>query len=250
MGLSRTDSRGQPLAYQARLDREARHLHGAETVGDALQDDDEIVLHPSIEAGGGASACGERRSIATPSTSSTRRVALLARVAIEPDWQPAFDWTSLRRSPRRRSARRHARRRRHRRAALGRSAPARRTWPGSASASAPATGPSSAPSRRAIWSASSHEASSAVVARHGLPPGTVVRWIARAEPSVAGSARRRSTTSTSSRSGQPPAIDEAPLAAFLAGAAVRDGAPSAGASPRSSFGGRARGGHRLGARGG
>jgi hypothetical protein len=58
MGLSRTDSRGQPLAYQARLDREGRHLHGAETVGDALQDDDEIVLHPSIEAGGGAGRLG------------------------------------------------------------------------------------------------------------------------------------------------------------------------------------------------
>lgn len=53
MGLSRTDRDGGPLAYQARLDREGRHLHGAEMVGDALQEDDEIVLHPSIEAGAG-----------------------------------------------------------------------------------------------------------------------------------------------------------------------------------------------------
>jgi hypothetical protein len=51
MGLARNDVEGRPLAYQARLDREGRHLNGAETVGDALQEDDEIVLTPNIDAG-------------------------------------------------------------------------------------------------------------------------------------------------------------------------------------------------------
>ena len=52
MGLAPTSSTGQPLAYHARLDREGRHLHGTETVGDALQSDDELVLTPDIDAGG------------------------------------------------------------------------------------------------------------------------------------------------------------------------------------------------------
>ena len=51
MGLARSDADGQPLRYQALLDREGRHLHGAETVGDALREDDEIVISPSIDAG-------------------------------------------------------------------------------------------------------------------------------------------------------------------------------------------------------
>lgn len=51
MGLSRNDAAGQPLSYQARLDREGRHLHGAETVGDALREGDSIVLTPNIDAG-------------------------------------------------------------------------------------------------------------------------------------------------------------------------------------------------------
>jgi hypothetical protein len=54
MGLARTSSGGQPLAYHARLDREGRHLHGTETVGDALRTDDELVLTPDIDAGRGA----------------------------------------------------------------------------------------------------------------------------------------------------------------------------------------------------
>ena len=53
MGLALTGSGGQALAYHARLDREGRHLHGTETVGDALQADDELVLTPDIAAGGG-----------------------------------------------------------------------------------------------------------------------------------------------------------------------------------------------------
>jgi hypothetical protein len=51
MGLARNDSEGHPLQYQARLEREGRHLRGAETVGDALLEDDEIVLTPDIDAG-------------------------------------------------------------------------------------------------------------------------------------------------------------------------------------------------------
>ena len=51
MHLPKTDSSGQPNAYHAYLHREGRHLHATETVGDALQADDEIVLQPDIQAG-------------------------------------------------------------------------------------------------------------------------------------------------------------------------------------------------------
>ncbi|TMA32304.1 MAG: hypothetical protein E6J79_19185 [Deltaproteobacteria bacterium] len=51
MGLARNDVEGRPLNYQARLEREGRHLNGAETVGDALSEDDELVLTPNIDAG-------------------------------------------------------------------------------------------------------------------------------------------------------------------------------------------------------
>ncbi len=51
MGLARTDVEGRPLNYYARLEREGRHLHGSETVGKALQEGDEIVLTPNIDAG-------------------------------------------------------------------------------------------------------------------------------------------------------------------------------------------------------
>ncbi len=51
MGLARNDVDGQPLNYQARLNREGRHLNGAETIGDSLREDDEIVLTPNIDAG-------------------------------------------------------------------------------------------------------------------------------------------------------------------------------------------------------
>ena len=51
MGLSRNDTEGRPLQYYARLDRDGRHLNGSEIVGDALREDDEIVLTPNIDAG-------------------------------------------------------------------------------------------------------------------------------------------------------------------------------------------------------
>jgi hypothetical protein len=46
-----TDQDGRPLQYRARLEREGRHLHDSEIVNDALQPDDEVVLHPKINAG-------------------------------------------------------------------------------------------------------------------------------------------------------------------------------------------------------
>lgn len=51
MGLPNEDVEGRQLSYQARLDREGRHLHSSETVGDVLQENDELVLHPRIQAG-------------------------------------------------------------------------------------------------------------------------------------------------------------------------------------------------------
>jgi hypothetical protein len=51
MELPQRDPEGRPLTYQARLEREGRHLHASETVGDALQPADRLVLHPRISAG-------------------------------------------------------------------------------------------------------------------------------------------------------------------------------------------------------
>ena len=45
------DSNGRPLAYQPRLEREGRHLHTSERIGDVLQDQDTLTLQPSIDAG-------------------------------------------------------------------------------------------------------------------------------------------------------------------------------------------------------
>jgi hypothetical protein len=50
--LTRHDSSGRPLTYQARLDREGRHLLPSERVGDALHAGDRLVLQPNIDAGG------------------------------------------------------------------------------------------------------------------------------------------------------------------------------------------------------
>jgi hypothetical protein len=51
MNLPANDSNGQPLSYQARLEREGRHLNSAERVGDALMNSDELMLQPNIDAG-------------------------------------------------------------------------------------------------------------------------------------------------------------------------------------------------------
>ena len=52
--LSRTNPAGAPVVYHGRLQREARHLHNSEIVGEALQSGDVISLHPKINAGAGA----------------------------------------------------------------------------------------------------------------------------------------------------------------------------------------------------
>jgi hypothetical protein len=51
MKLPQTDSEGRPVVYHARLDREGRHLHGSELVGEALRNEDLIILLPHITAG-------------------------------------------------------------------------------------------------------------------------------------------------------------------------------------------------------
>jgi hypothetical protein len=53
MNLPRNDNGGKPLTYHARLDREGRHLHASELVGETLQPNDRLVLHPEIHAGQG-----------------------------------------------------------------------------------------------------------------------------------------------------------------------------------------------------
>jgi len=51
MGLTQRDPAGREYTYQARLDRDGRHLNPSEVVGDVLREDDQIVLHPNIDAG-------------------------------------------------------------------------------------------------------------------------------------------------------------------------------------------------------
>ncbi len=51
MDLPENDAVGQKLTYQARLEREGRHLHASELVSDALRTDDRLVLQPNIDAG-------------------------------------------------------------------------------------------------------------------------------------------------------------------------------------------------------
>ncbi|MGH7127706.1 MAG: hypothetical protein ACREIV_03995 [Planctomycetaceae bacterium] len=51
MRLPQNDSEGRPLTYHARLEREGRHLHASESIGETLQNEDHIVLQPHIQAG-------------------------------------------------------------------------------------------------------------------------------------------------------------------------------------------------------
>jgi hypothetical protein len=51
LGLPIEDAEGSPLSYQALLEREQRHIHATERVGDALLPDDSLTLHPNIQAG-------------------------------------------------------------------------------------------------------------------------------------------------------------------------------------------------------
>lgn len=52
MNLPQADADGSPLTYHVRLEREGRHLHESECVGDALRADDRVVLQPTVTAGG------------------------------------------------------------------------------------------------------------------------------------------------------------------------------------------------------
>lgn len=52
MRLPRLGNGGRSLTYHARLEREGRHLHTTEVVGEALQSRDRIMIQPTIEAGG------------------------------------------------------------------------------------------------------------------------------------------------------------------------------------------------------
>ena len=51
MNLPPNDPTDRPLTYHALLEREERHLHASERVGDALATGDRIVLQPNIDAG-------------------------------------------------------------------------------------------------------------------------------------------------------------------------------------------------------
>lgn len=51
MKLPQNDVAGRPLKYQARLDREARHLQPHELIGEALQSGDSVMLQPNVDAG-------------------------------------------------------------------------------------------------------------------------------------------------------------------------------------------------------
>jgi hypothetical protein len=52
MNLPRNDASGAPLTYQARLEREGRHLNSSERIGD-LKKGDRLTLQPNIDAGAG-----------------------------------------------------------------------------------------------------------------------------------------------------------------------------------------------------
>lgn len=58
MRLPRNDASGRPLNYHARLDREGRHLHGSESLIEALESGDHLTLQPDIDAGGSSVSTG------------------------------------------------------------------------------------------------------------------------------------------------------------------------------------------------
>ena len=51
MSLQQHDSGGRPLEWSARLAREGRTIFRSEVVGEALRDDDELILAPNVDAG-------------------------------------------------------------------------------------------------------------------------------------------------------------------------------------------------------
>ncbi len=52
LDLAHDDPDGRPLSYQARLEREGRHLLASERAAEALMTGDRLVLQPNIDAGG------------------------------------------------------------------------------------------------------------------------------------------------------------------------------------------------------
>ena len=50
--LPSQDSSGRALTYHARIDRLGRHAHASEVVGEILVPNDQITLHPNVDAGG------------------------------------------------------------------------------------------------------------------------------------------------------------------------------------------------------
>jgi hypothetical protein len=57
MRLPSNDAAGRPTSYHARLDREGRHLQGAERVRESVQPGDRLVLQPNVDAGADPSTC-------------------------------------------------------------------------------------------------------------------------------------------------------------------------------------------------
>jgi hypothetical protein len=51
LNIPRMDPEGRSLAYRALLRREGRHLRPNERIGDRVQNQDTLVLHPFVEAG-------------------------------------------------------------------------------------------------------------------------------------------------------------------------------------------------------
>ena len=54
LSLPKNPAGEEPVVWTGRLEREGRHLHSSELVGDALQQDDEVVIQRDIQAGSGS----------------------------------------------------------------------------------------------------------------------------------------------------------------------------------------------------
>ena len=50
--LPSQDSAGRALTYHARVNRLGRHAHSSEVVSTVLVENDQITLHPNVDAGG------------------------------------------------------------------------------------------------------------------------------------------------------------------------------------------------------
>ena len=101
MSLPPSDSAGRPLNYHARLEREGRHLHASERIGDALQEGDHLTLQPNIDAGLG---CWPELHGGGPVLKNAYKFAfvlleeeggVIGSAAVEVDWEPAVNWTSF-----------------------------------------------------------------------------------------------------------------------------------------------------------